>query len=94
MGVSKVDIVKNVLSDCGIKSASFFGSYAKGNFNEKSDIDILIEFEKGQEKGLFEFIALERKLSEIFGKKVDLVTIDSVSPYIKNDIIKEKKVIY
>ncbi len=87
----KIENIKGVLLENDIKSASVFGSYARGDFNEKSDIDILIEFKEGKEKDLFEFIALERKLSEILDKKVDLVTINSVSPYIKEEILRSQK---
>jgi len=89
-----VESIKSVLLENDIKSASLFGSYARGDFNKKSDIDILVEFKEGKEKGLFEFIALERKLSEILEKKVDLVTINSVSPYIKDEILKHQEKIY
>lgn len=90
----EMENIKGILSENDIKSASLFGSYARGDFSEKSDVDILVEFKEGKEKGFFEFMALERKLSEVLDKKVDLVTINSVSPYIKDEILRSQKKIY
>jgi len=69
-----------------------FGSYSRGQQKEKSDIDILVKFSK--RKSLLDLVRIERRLSEIMGVKVDLVTEGSVSPYMIDDIKKELKVIY
>lgn len=78
---------KNVLSGYGIKSLSLFGSYIRGEENEKSDIDLLVEFNKTID--LFNFIGLENYLSDICGRKVDLVMKSSLKPRIKDQILKE-----
>ena len=69
-----------------------FGSYSRGEQKEKSDIDILVRFSR--RKSLLDLVRIERRLSEILGVKVDLVTEGSVSPYIIDEIKKELKVIY
>lgn len=89
-----VDTIKGILMQSGIKSAEIFGSRARGDNRPDSDIDILIQFEEGKTLGLFEFVALERKLSETLGVKVDLITRDSLSPHIKSFILKDLKTIY
>jgi len=69
-----------------------FGSYSRGEQKEKSDVDVLVKFSK--RKSLLDLVRIERRLSEIMGVKVDLVTEGSVSPYMIDDIKKELKVIY
>jgi predicted nucleotidyltransferase len=67
-----------------------FGSYARGEENEKSDIDILIDFDL--KVNLLQLIEIEQELSELLGIKVDLVTLLSVNaslkPYIEADLIR------
>jgi len=61
-----------------IRSLSFFGSVLRDDFRPDSDVDVLVEFEPGQEPGLMEIVAMEMELSEILGHKVDLVERQSV----------------
>jgi predicted nucleotidyltransferase len=67
-----------------------FGSYARGEENEKSDIDILIDFDL--KVNLLQLIEIEQELSELLGIKVDLVTLRSVNaslkPFIEADLIR------
>jgi uncharacterized protein len=60
----------------GVKSLAVFGSVARGDFNELSDLDLLVEFERPV--GLFEFIRLKMYLEQMTGRGVDLVTPDAV----------------
>ena len=69
-----------------------FGSFARGAPSEHSDIDMLVEFHKP--KSLLKFVALERQLSEALGKKVDLLTEASISPYLRDQIKSELEIIY
>jgi predicted nucleotidyltransferase len=77
-----------ILKDAGVLRSSLFGSYARGDYTDKSDIDILIEFPKG--KSLFDLIRLERKLRKAFHKEVDVVTYKSVHPLLKDYIEKDQ----
>jgi len=86
--------IKSILVENGVESAAIFGSRARGEEKPGSDLDILIKFREDKVKGLFDFISLERKLSETLGLKVDLVTEDSISPYIKESVLKDLKIIY
>ncbi len=56
-----------------ICSLALFGSVLRDDFRPESDVDVLIEFEPGQEPGLMELIGMQDKLSEILGRKVDMV---------------------
>jgi len=69
-----------------------FGSMARGQFDERSDIDLLIEFSK--RKSLLALVALERKFSAALGKKVDLLTEAAISPYLRDRIRADFQVIY
>ena len=69
-----------------------FGSQSRGDTTEHSDIDLLVRFSK--RKSLPDLVRIERKLSEILGKKVDLMTEASISPYLTDRIKKEMKIIY
>ncbi|MHA1130663.1 MAG: nucleotidyltransferase family protein [Candidatus Helarchaeota archaeon] len=72
----------------GVKKIGLFGSYVRDENQEESDIDFLVEFEE-EKKNYDNFIELVFLLEEIFKKKVDLLTIESLSPYIKPYILKE-----
>jgi len=56
-----------------IHSFALFGSVLRDDFRPDSDVDVLIEFEPGQESGLFELVGMQDELSEILGRKVDMV---------------------
>ena len=82
----------DVCKENDISFLGVFGSYSRGEQKEKSDVDVLVKFSK--RKSLLDLVRIERRLSEIMGVKVDLVTEGSVSPYMIDDIKKELKVIY
>lgn len=86
------DTIVSTLKDNDVVSAGVFGSYVRGEHKEGSDLDMLVKFKKP--KGLFDFVALEKKLSEILKVKVDLVTEQSVSPYIRDSIFRDLKIFY
>ena len=69
-----------------------FGSIARGESTERSDVDLLVEFSK--RKSLLALVALERKISAAIGRKVDLLTEAALSPYLRGRILHELKVIY
>ncbi|MBI4120343.1 MAG: nucleotidyltransferase family protein [Parcubacteria group bacterium] len=86
------DSIVPILERNDIDFAALFGSYAKGNVNSDSDVDLLVRFSRP--KSLFDIAGIEIDIEESLGKEVDLVTEDSLSPYIKDSVIKESKVIY
>lgn len=58
----------------GIALLEIFGSALRDDFNEESDIDLLVAFEPERIPDLFEFGRMEEELSALFGRKVDLVS--------------------
>ena len=74
-----------------VKTLGIFGSYIRGEQTKKSDVDILVEFEKPL--GLLDFVGLQLELSEILGKKVDLVPKNALKPRIGKHILEEVRYI-
>ena len=71
-----------------ISELGIFGSYARGDYNEKSDIDILVDF--NGRIGI-EFISLAHELEDTFNKKIDLVSRKGIKPaylpYVEKNLI-------
>lgn len=77
-----------------IEKASLFGSYTRKEETKESDIDVLIEFKPNAKIGLFDFVRLQRFLGEAVGKKVDLLTPESISKFFREKVINESEIIY
>ena len=86
------EYIKQFCDKNGISEMSVFGSVARGEADEKSDIDLLVEFSKPI--SLFGLVHLQNELEDHFDKKVDLVTKNGISKYIKDRVLKEAKVLY
>ena len=80
---------KDVLSDYSVKALYLFGSVVRSEDNPGSDVDILVEFEPEVRVGLFGLVRLQRRLSGILGRPVDLVTPDALHKVMKERILKE-----
>jgi len=78
----------NKLQAYGIRSIGLFGSFARNQAGADSDIDILVEFDSGK-KTYDNFIDACFFLEDLFHRKIELVTPESLSPYIKQHIMKE-----
>lgn len=76
-----------ILKPYGVSRAGLFGSVARGESTKKSDVDILVEIEKPI--GLLEFIALQRKLEAVLGRRVDLVEHSTLKPRLKPYVMKD-----
>jgi len=92
--LTKEDIIKLLrdskakLSSLGVKSIGLFGSFVRGDASSQSDVDILVEFD--HDKRTYDnFIDTCFLLEELLRRKVELVTVDSLSPYIKPYVLKE-----
>jgi len=79
---------KKQLSFYGVKNIGLFGSFVRGDHTPLSDIDILVEFTP--EKHNFDnFMEVSFLLEEILGRKVELITPESLSPHIGPHILRE-----
>lgn len=77
-----------------IKKLSLFGSALRADFHEGSDIDILVEFEPDKGPTLLGLARMERELTEIIGRKVDLRTPKELSVYFRDKVLSIAQVQY
>jgi len=88
-----IEIIQNYLAEKPVIKAYLFGSQIRGEATAESDVDLLVELDYAQKIGLL-FIQMKIDLEELLGKKVDLVSTNGLSKYIKPIIDKEKQLIY
>lgn len=77
-----------LLRGYGVERCGLFGSFLRGEQDAESDVDILVEFADGQ-KSFDNFMRLAFFLEELLGRRVDLITPESLSPYIGPRILRE-----
>lgn len=95
MDINELQRIKKLLAkqqsglnhEYGVSKLALFGSFARGEENAQSDVDILVAFDRPI--GLFRFVELETKLSEMLNRRVDLVTEDALKPAIKPEVLKD-----
>lgn len=87
---TKIGNQKETIKKFGVMKIAVFGSYARGEQTEDSDVDLLVEFGKGK-KNYANFINLAYYMEDLLGKKVEIVTPEGMSPHIKPYIVKELK---
>jgi predicted nucleotidyltransferase len=84
--------VDDICEKYGIGYLGLFGSMARGEAREDSDVDLLVRFEDNTNIGLFELDQVQRDLEMRFGRRVDLVT--KMNKYIQPEAMKDLKTIY
>jgi predicted nucleotidyltransferase len=90
---SKIETIKAYFKTRPVLKAYLFGSYVNGKASSESDIDILVDLDYSQRIGLG-FVQMQIDLENLLKTKVDLVSSNSLSKYIKPYIDKEKELIY
>lgn len=75
------------LKELGASKVGIFGSYARGEATNKSDVDVMVEF--SDRKSLLQMVEIEQSLSKEVGVKVDLLTEQAISPYLIDRIRRE-----
>lgn len=77
---------------------SLFGSVLRDDFSEKSDVDVLADFEQGSRRSVFDLVDMEDELSAIFRRPVDLIEkqaiVESDNPLRRRSILESARVIY
>jgi len=71
----------------GARNVRLFGSAARGRTSIRSDVDLLVEMEPGS--SLIDIVAIKQDLEDLLGCKVDVVTENALSPYIRDEILRE-----
>ncbi len=72
-----------------IRRLSFFGSVLREDFRPRSDVDVLVEFQPGESVGLMRLARIERELSKLLGRKVDLNTPGFLSPSFREQVLEK-----
>ena len=90
---TKIESIKSYFKTRPVLKAYLFGSYLHGNTNNESDIDILVDLDYSQRIGL-QFIQMKIDLEKLLDNKVDLVSSNGMSKYIKPIVDNEKQLIY
>jgi uncharacterized protein len=85
-------IIDRVCSKWGVSRLRVFGSAARNEAGPESDLDLLVEF--SGRVTLFDLVGMEQELEDELGLDVDLVTPASLSPYIRERVLSEARVIY
>lgn len=80
------ELKPTLYKEYAVKEIGLFGSYSDNSYNEKSDIDLLVELEKPIG---WKFFSLELYLEKVFGRKIDLVTKNALKDHIKESILKQ-----
>ena len=90
---TKIESLKSYFKTQPVLKAYLFGSYFHGNAGKESGIDILVDLDYSQRIGL-QFIQMKMDLEKILNNKVDLVSSNGISKYIKPIVDSEKQLIY
>lgn len=81
-----------------IKELSLFGSVNTDNFNDESDIDLLVSFDESAKYSLFDIVRIKESFEELFNRRVDLVSKKAIQQssnnYRRDSILNSAKVIY
>lgn len=93
LSAREIDQIRRVLKDKPVKRAFLFGSFTRGEADQDSDVDILVELDYSKYIGIG-FVRIKDQLEEALEKKVDLVSENAVSPHIMPFIDREKTLIY
>jgi predicted nucleotidyltransferase len=88
-----IETIRYFFSGLPVKKAYLFGSYSRNDADENSDIDILVELDHTTPIGL-KFFTYEDELQNLLKKKVDIVSYEGISKYVKPFIDKDKVLIY
>ena len=83
---------RELLQRAGVVRLSLFGSFARDEGRDDSDVDLLVEFDRPT--GLFEFARLQGELGELLGHRVDLVTLAALKPQLRERILREAVVAF
>jgi len=90
---SEIDKIKQFFQDKPVKKVYLFGSYARGEADENSDVDLLIDWDYSKQIG-WEYAGWWEEIKALLNKDVDFVSIKYVSPLIEKYINNDKILIY
>ena len=79
---------RRLRDDFGVKSLALFGSVARDEAKEDSDVDLLVDFDRPV--GIFDLIQLQNHLELLLDRKVDVGTFDGLKPRVRESVMKDR----
>ena len=94
MSEAIINTIRDYFATQPVQKAWLFGSYARGEETPESDVDILVEFSKDADIGMFEHARMILALEKLVGKDVDLVPEGTLLPFAERTANQDKQLIY
>jgi len=86
----QLDAIAEFCRQYKVRKLSLFGSVLRDDFDpERSDVDVLIEFEAGADQSLFVFVGMQDDLAKLFGRPVHVLTPGCLSKYFKDEVLAQ-----
>jgi len=96
--VPQIDLDASVVAEVcqrhSIRELALFGSVTRDDFRPDSDVDILVEFDPDARVDLFRFIDIKDEFTTLFGREVDLVVKKCLDPFIREEVLANREVLY
>ena len=93
LGVKPVELAA-LCAEFGVAELAAFGSVLREDFDEESDVDLLVEFQTDQRVSLFDLVRLQHRLEDLIGRRVDLVPKEGLKPLIREEVLSTARTVY
>lgn len=93
LSAKEIEQIKTFFADKPVKKVYLFGSYARGEADENSDVDLLIDWDYSKHIGL-NYVFWREDIENILHKDVDFVSLEYIAPFIEEYINNDKRLIY
>ena len=88
-------LLESICSKWNIVELAVFGSVLRQDFNEKSDVDVLVKFDTGSDVSLLDIVEIKSELESLFGRDVDILELQAVkNPFRRKNILSNIEVLY
>lgn len=94
MTATMIDKIRDYLTTQPIRRAWLFGSFARNEETPDSDVDILVCYDRSQPIGLLKISGMHVELEDLLGRQVDLVDEETLLPWVKESVNRDRKLIY
>jgi len=87
--IEKLRAHESELKAAGILHLRLFGSVARGEADEKSDVDLMADFDKSMRLTIFNLVGLQNRLTDLLGVQVDLAEADRLRQHVRPDVMRD-----